>query len=39
MASGNGKVMLLIGESFIEADEDYAEDCQFHSIIIISLYN
>lgn len=26
-----GKVMLLIGESFVEVDEDYATECKIYS--------
>ena len=28
LASGDGKVMLLIGESFVEVSEDYANECK-----------
>lgn len=29
MMSTDGKFMLLIGESFVEVNEDYANDCKF----------
>jgi chaperonin cofactor prefoldin len=35
MSNGDGKVMLLIGESFIEVSEDYANECE--SLFSISL--
>ena len=30
LASGNGKVMLLLGESFVEVEEDFAEECEYY---------
>ncbi len=39
MSNGDGKVMLLIGESFIEVSEDYGNECELlvHFICISSL--
>ena len=37
--SGDGKVMLFMGESFIETDEDYANECKYdfwNDLIILS---
>ena len=36
MSEGN-KLMLLIGESFIETDEDFANECIDHYFIILNM--
>lgn len=28
MATGNGKVLLFLGESFVDTSEEYAEECK-----------
>ena len=29
LASGNGKVMILLGETFVETTEEFAEECKY----------